>query len=406
MDIPTVPGALYTVATKTTCDITDTATGTPIDSVSSGSVTFTAQGAVTTLSDPAAICTNVNFNFAGAGLRKTGAGALPPAFLPAAFLESSGEQFLQFPYTTTAATSAEGRVQVVETRGTSTTLYVMGSANYPFALGWGIWEYNTALEWGWLFSGSISAGISSSSSLPSKTSLITYRITTSGELLINGQQAVPRNAQTKDNSSVFAVGLFGYVGSGNTPRVNYKQRHFGLTLFEAQKKTVALVAAIDKKGDACMVDTVSGQTYYNTGTGSFIVGLTIEQARKLGTHLPKGGGTLKINLPENYTDDEAVNESISTANANGWIFETDTYTAAEASASAFALRRIWVKKNADPAGAYVDATGGRWRVEKCQTVLGAEPSDLGYEPFRSVDVALAEWELTPYVYPEEETLSI
>jgi hypothetical protein len=402
MDIPTIPGALYTVATKTTCDITDTATGTPIDSVSSGSVTFTAQGSVTTLSDPAAIYSNANFNYAGAGLRKTGAGVLPPAFLPAAFLESSGEQFLRFPYATTAATSAEGRVQVIETRGTQSVIYVMGCANYPLAMGWGVWEYNNAVEWGWMFYGAESGGITINSSLPSKTSLIEYRITTSGVLLLNGQQAIPRNTQRKDSASVFSIGLFGIVGSDNQPRINYKQRHFALTLFESQKKTVALVAAVDKTGVACMVDTVSGQTYYNTGSGSFIVGLTLEQARKLGTHLPKGGGTLKIKLPENYTDDEAVNESISTANANGWIFETDTYTAAEASASAFALRRIWVKKTADPAGAYVDGSGARWRVEKCQTVLGAEPTDLGYEPFRSVEVALAEWELTPYIPPEEE----
>ena len=80
MDIPTVPGSLYTVATKTTCDITDTATGTPIDSVSSGSVTFTAQGTVTTLSDPDATYSKVNFKNAAAALRMLGGGEQYPGF--------------------------------------------------------------------------------------------------------------------------------------------------------------------------------------------------------------------------------------------------------------------------------------------------------------------------------------
>ena len=150
---------------------------------------------------------------------------------------------------------------------------------------------------------------------------------------------------------------------------------------------------------------VSKKTYKNTGAGAFIVGLTLAQARQL-SKLPAGGGSLKIALPENYSDDEAVVAALSTATDNGWVFEIQTFTTDGASASTFSLRRIWVKKIADTAGAYVDANGERWHVEWCQTVLGAEPSDLGYEPFRSVDVALAEWELTPYVYPEEETLSI
>lgn len=80
MDIPTVPGSLYTVATQTTCDITDTATGTPIDTVTSGSVTFTAQGAVTTLSDPTASYTKVNFKNAAAALRMLGGGEKYPGF--------------------------------------------------------------------------------------------------------------------------------------------------------------------------------------------------------------------------------------------------------------------------------------------------------------------------------------
>jgi hypothetical protein len=168
---------------------------------------------------------------------------------------------------------------------------------------------------------------------------------------------------------------------------------------------VKLLPSISPLGEPCLVDTVSKKTYKNNGTGAFIVGLTIAQARQL-SKLPAGGGTLKISLPENYTDDEAVVGALSTATENGWIFEIQTYTTADASARTFSLRRIWVRKNEDTAGEYVDENGARWHVEWCQNVLGAEPTDLGYEPFRSVEIAVEYWGLSPFIYPEHELQNI
>lgn len=402
MDIPTVPGSLYTVATKTTCDITDTVTGTPIDSVSSGSVTFTAQGAVTTLSDPAATYSKVNFKNAAAALRMLGGGdQLPNGYLAAAFLESTGTQyidtglkgikqnsFIRFdgvltasvsehgsrafhaPGWTIMAASGGGRIYV-NTPNTDFTSFFSGYYNLPFEIPFKI-----------------------------KATIIP------GELVFNGKKLTYAQLNDGNQSSALSFSqtlklcAYSVVSQYATSRWRGRIERFRARL----DKEIDFFPALFN-GVPCMFDKVSKQPFYNDGTGAFIVGMTLAQARQLGK-LPAGGGTLKILLPENYTDDEAVAAAISTANANGWILPTDTYTSAEASARPFSIRRIWVKKNADPDGAYVDASGSRWHVEKCQTVFGAEPTDLGYEPFRSVDVALAEWELTPYVYPEEETLSI
>ena len=214
--------------------------------------------------------------------------------------------------------------------------------------------------------------------------------------------SAPSESQTTD--SIATLKLFSYSDG-----VNYKDSWWVGTCsrFRAKAKNgeVNYIPAIDTTGQPCMFDTVSQQPFFNNGSGSFIVGMTLTQASKLG-NLPTSGGALSVSLPENYTDDEAVVEALNTATEKGWVLTIQTYSAAASAASTFAIRRIWVRKNEDPSGEYVDASGNRWRVEWCQTVLGAEPTDLGYEPFRSVDVALSEWGLTPYVYHEEETSSI
>jgi hypothetical protein len=86
------------------------------------------------------------------------------------------------------------------------------------------------------------------------------------------------------------------------------------------------------------------------------------------------------------------------------VLTVQTYEAAGAAAATFALRRVWVRKVQDENGTYVDADGSRWQVEWCVDVIGADPESLGYERFRSVEVAAEYWGLQPYQYPEEEQL--
>lgn len=163
-------------------------------------------------------------------------------------------------------------------------------------------------------------------------------------------------------------------------------------------------AAIDPSGKPCFYDFVEKEAFYNGTETALTVGMTLSQARKLGK-LPAGGGTLPVSLPSNWQEDEGVVNALAEAAANGWVLTIQTYEAEAGAASTFALRRIWVRKTKDEGGSYVDADGTRWSVEWCVDVVGADPQHLGYEPYRSVDAAVAYWELQPYVYPEEELLT-
>ena len=161
------------------------------------------------------------------------------------------------------------------------------------------------------------------------------------------------------------------------------------------------IPAIDPAGVPCMFDQVTKKPFYAAGTGTFIVGLTNEQAAKL-VNLPAVGGTLSISLPSNWQEDSAVVEALSAAEEKGWVIDYRTFDAADAPATTFSLRRVLVRRFADEQGCYVDSAGSHWG----EGVLGAEPETLGYEPYRSVEAAVAYWELEPWVDPEEENLLI
>lgn len=160
-----------------------------------------------------------------------------------------------------------------------------------------------------------------------------------------------------------------------------------------------------QEGKPAFFDKVSKKVFLDTQNSGLGVGLTLAQARKLGKHLPAGGGTLTISLPSNWQEDEGVVDALATAEAKGWVITYQTYEAEAGAASTFALRRIWVRKTQDEGGSYVAADGSRWHVEWCAGMIGADPQEHGYEPFRSVDAAVSYWELEPYVYTEEELLT-
>jgi hypothetical protein len=198
--------------------------------------------------------------------------------------------------------------------------------------------------------------------------------------------------------------LFAYNAAGNA------QNKDGLRLFYFDSTITSphlkMLPALDSNGVPCMFDKVSNQPFYNSGTGSFIVGMTLKQARKLGK-LPAGGGTLKVSLPSNYLEEEGVTNAIAAANAKGWNIEVASTFESDGASATFALRRIWVRKTQDEQGNYINADGVRWQVESCVAMYnadGSEPDAHGYEPFRSVEVATEYWGLTPWVDPEQEEL--
>lgn len=178
---------------------------------------------------------------------------------------------------------------------------------------------------------------------------------------------------------------------------------YGCKLHQDGELVRDFIPCLDSAGRAGMYDKV-GKKMYHSANGEFAIGLTLAQARKLGK-LPAGGGTLTISLPSNWQEDEGVLNARSEAEAKGWQITLRTYEAEAGAAATFGMRRIWVRKQQDEGGSYVAADGSRWSVEWCVDIWGADPQELGYEPYRSVDAAVSYWELEPYVNPEEELLN-
>lgn len=389
MDIPTVPGSLYTVSSQTTCNITDTATGNPIDTVTAGSLTFAAQGTVTTLSDAAATYARVNFKTAAAALRMLGGGdKLPEGYLAADFVQFDGNDYVVLSF----ASKAGDDLQML----TSVQFFKFLSRRQGEGKAWNPMFYYGIENgvWVWALNSTVSY-TNIEEDFNWHNVKLSYSRAFSGFSLDDFSFSTTYNA----SSVVLPRGLCLGVFLNSLDYANLRKKETVIIINDNVKYN--LVPAINPSGLVVLVNTITGEAL-NSNYNRMRAGLTLAQARKLG-QLPSGGGTIKIALPENYTDDDYVLEAIETAEANGWTVDVDTYSSATPTgAASFALRRIWVRKTADPVGNYIDATGARYFVESCQSMYGAEPTDLGYEPFRSVDVALAEWGLTPYISTEEE----
>lgn len=64
---------------------------------------------------------------------------------------------------------------------------------------------------------------------------------------------------------------------------------------------------------------------------------------------------------------------------------------------------IWVKKTETECGNYIDAEGKRYVLDWCHKIYSrgnVTEESLGYEPFDSMEAAIASYELTEYVDPE------
>lgn len=81
----------------------------------------------------------------------------------------------------------------------------------------------------------------------------------------------------------------------------------------------SFIPALDPTGTPCMFDTVTRKAFKNAATTGpdFIAGLTSDQALAL-ANLPAAGGSLTVSLPLEVAFDEAVQNALNTAAANGW----------------------------------------------------------------------------------------
>ena len=415
MEYKTIAGNYYTITSKSGCSVTD-ATGTLSMTVDAGGqLTVQAPSDKLVYDDEQAIVFKANFKHALAALSLLGGGDnLPSGYTRLAFLESTGEQYIDFGV---ADFSVSGmRVECELVGAPPGGWSILGGGLYSgtdlFSLlmrnakGIG-YQYGSKTEYPTTDGG----GVSSGSAVGDKGYLPEERITVKMNWLNEHIWEVPEcnlvrtlGSLNKNNSR---LALFARYSRQQATYTNPEMaRVFSAELSQGSKITISLEPVISPDGVPCMFDRVSKQPFRNAGTGQFIAGFTLAQARKLGT-LP-AGTTLTVSLPVGWLEDEGIVNAIAQATANGCVITQaeDWSNGGSAASSSFALRRVWVRKTQDADGSYVDADNTRWQVEWCVDVWGADPETLGYERFRSVDAATEYWELVPYEYPEEELSTI
>ena len=395
----TFPGKPYVVTCKAGCDITD-ASGELDETCEPGKQKivyapseklFTSENAVV----------RETFNRAAAVLRLLGGGVkseLPAGYLRAEFLESTGTQYIDTGIVAADFVGVELEAIQTEQRNDSS---LCGAAEEINGLATRYYAWLMQRNGGGKFYVGWNGALLGAESFLGRRTLVRLNY---------------------NNSRVFEA-LSGEKKETINLTEPLREMHTTLPLFASRKNDILWNTFLGKlfsarisaptparfkpalfAGRPCLFETVGKSPFFNIGTGQFIVGFTLAQARKLGAHLPAGGGALTISLPAGYEQDTAVADSLEEARAKGWTLTVQTY-AAEAGASTFALRRIWVRKTQSEYGGYVDADGVRYSVEWCATMYtpdGSEPDAHGYEPFRSVEAAVEYWGLAPYVAPEAE----
>lgn len=410
MEHKTIAGNYYTITSKSGCSVTDS-TGTLSMTVDAGGqLTVQAPSDKLVYDDEQAIVFKANFKQAALALGLLGGGKtdLPAGYTRVEFLQNTGKQYINTGWKATPNTGCRLNVQAEtstafcipcgEAEGFVPLLaykrivgYATASGQYPLKDGTVITNGNSAEATGL---GYINEG----------------RITAELNFLGSGRW---RYRDAVNSVDIPAVGLKSTAYPLYLTARNYQNHTQGGSYFyywttpfyraqfsEGRKLTHDYQPALNEAGLPCLYDSVTQTTLTNLGSGQYIAGMTLVQARKL-SKLP-AGTILTVSLPVGYDADDGVVAALTQAEANGCVLTIQTYEAAGAAAATFALRRVWVRRQQDSSGTYVDADGSRWMVDWCVDVIGADPESLGYERYRSVDAAVAYWGLTPYECPEEE----
>ena len=399
----TIAGKLYTVTSPNGCTVTDE-TGLQLGTVEAGEQkAFTATGGAMWLDDTAARVT-ANFKQAPVKLKILGllgggvSTGLPSGYLQAEFLESTGQQYIDTGKRVPINYSLHATAQYTRVNSLShMALFGWGSGDFKnVLLAWVVKDYNK-----FYIRVNDKATSLSGDSLVLEKFKLTYNGSTQQATLGDITLSVGSHTVVEPSEN---FGLFSAIRESICYCPTYS-RIYNFEIIDAVGNEFSqFIPALDPTGAPCMYDKVTKQPFYNNGSGVFIVGMTIEQARKL-SRLPKTGGTLRVSLPSNYLEDEGMTKAITAANAKGWNIEVASTFEADGASATFALRRIWVRKTQDEHGNYIDSDGVRWQVESCVAMYnadGSEPDAHGYEPFRSVEVATEYWGLTPWVNPEAE----
>lgn len=124
-----------------------------------------------------------------------------------------------------------------------------------------------------------------------------------------------------DDKPVLYIGAQNGVASNvtyGTAGVFFTGRIMAFEAWYETGKVADFVPILDEDGIACFYDKVNKQTFTNDGTGQFIVGMTIEQARQLSKLPVTEAGTLTVSLPWEAQWDTGVQNALQVAADKWW----------------------------------------------------------------------------------------
>lgn len=234
----------------------------------------------------------------------TGGDILPRGYIAAEFLESTGNAKIQVPFSFSLSQD-EVRVEME----TSISLgnvsiqregYISGTNSLT------IGQYNKQ------FSVTVGNGTGTES-----TDLIVgafYKVwcNFTGQGYSFGSGTTVWNSKVQNyNNNVLFYNLFNADLPWQTKRKWWKA-------YKNQKLQFDLIPALDSQGQPIFYNKVDGTAYGNTGTGSFIVGMTVSQARYLRNLPVVESGALTVSLPWEAQYDTGVQNALSIAAARGW----------------------------------------------------------------------------------------
>lgn len=419
-EIATVKTYTYTVYTREGCEVTDTATGIPLITAEPGKPNiFPAMGDSVTVSDDAAIIFKPVFNSALAALGLLGEGvtsSLPAGYIPCTFLEFDAASTFDSDVTVDDQTGFS--FDCVRKAGSITTLNVVAGnysresvSNYVYVtlankgilgISGSSGSYYPLKSGGWVSSADASAA--------TQYNVNGARTVIEMNWLNNNKFSLNYNGETSQRDMPFRISASSLplsIGNGATARPlvqAFSGSLYRVSVSQGAQKVRNYLPALSVEGKPVLYDLVKKKALTNSTDTAPIPAFTLKQARQLGKL--SAGATCKILLPAGWQEDEGVVAAREQAIAKGCTLPVQEYTEGASASATYALRRIWVKRTLAANGAYVDAEGRCWNIDWCVDVWGADPESLGYERFRSVEAAVAYWELVPYEYPEEENLNL
>jgi hypothetical protein len=219
-----------------------------------------------------------------------GGGSIPPGYTQLEYLDSSGTQYFALPmrWETHTGLSVKGGFISYDSMFFGGELYPenIRCGSYPWSTTSNVVFKNTASSLYAKFDyGTIIYG--------------TLNFLNDGLITINDATTAYRPSARDANIAMFGIMdyLKGY-GDGSYKPVNTDPcRLYFLKISNDSIIERDFVPVLDSDGTPCLYDKISRKCFYNSGTGSFIVGMTMRQLPAL-LHLPRvTSGELKLSLP-------------------------------------------------------------------------------------------------------------